>query len=371
VEAIYMSADVSPYAARRHERLAKACATERIALHRHGGPSVIAPGTVTPTGGDHYRVFTPYWRRWNELPLPPPAPTPRRIPTPREAGGGRIPTVQRITSETASPELIRGGESEGRARLTRWLNDGLEVYARQHDALALDMTSHLSAFLHFGCLSARTVRERASQNTGSEDFVRQLCWRDFHHQVLAARPDLPVADYRPRGDKWRRDKRAREAWSQGLTGYPIVDAGMRELWATGYMHNRVRMIAASFLVKHLLIDWRRGESWFWDTLCDADPANNAASWQWVAGSGADAAPYFRIFNPVLQGQKFDPEGGYVRRWVPELARLEPAHIHSPWLAPSDALAQAGVEIGRNYPAPIVDHAFARRRALEALSAIKS
>ena len=160
------------------------------------------------------------------------------------------------------------------------------------------------------------------------------------------------------------------AWTRGLTGYPIVDAGMRELWATGYMHNRVRMIAASFLIKHLLIDWRRGEQWFWDTLCDADPANNPASWQWVAGSGADAAPYFRIFNPVLQGQKFDPEGGYVRRWVPELARLDAAHIHAPWLAPADALARAGVALGKTYPAPIVDHGFARERALAALAALK-
>jgi deoxyribodipyrimidine photo-lyase len=160
------------------------------------------------------------------------------------------------------------------------------------------------------------------------------------------------------------------AWSQGKTGYPIVDAGLRELWATGYMHNRVRMIAASFLIKHLMIDWRRGEEWFWDTLCDADPANNAASWQWVAGSGADAAPYFRIFNPVLQGQKFDPDGLYVKRWVPELGAVPPEHVHAPWMAPASVLARAGVDLGRNYPAPIVDHAFARQRALAGLAAIK-
>ncbi len=166
------------------------------------------------------------------------------------------------------------------------------------------------------------------------------------------------------------DKTALKAWTKGLTGYPIVDAGMRELWRSGYMHNRVRMIAASFLVKQLLCDWRSGEAWFWDTLCDADPANNPASWQWVAGSGADAAPYFRIFNPILQGRKFDPDGAYVRHWIPELAELENAYIHAPWMAPAAALDKARVRIGRDYPAPIVDHDFARRRALAAFEAMR-
>ena len=169
---------------------------------------------------------------------------------------------------------------------------------------------------------------------------------------------------------WRDDRTGFRAWTRGETGYPVVDAGMRQLWRTGFMHNRVRMIAASFLAKHLLIDWRRGEQWFWDTLCDADPASNPQNWQWVAGCGVDAAPYFRIFNPVLQGEKFDPDGAYVRRWVPELARLEAPHIHAPWMAPDEALARAGVILGRTYPRPIVDHAAARARALAAFAEIR-
>ena len=198
--------------------------------------------------------------------------------------------------------------------------------------------------------------------------MSELGWREFCHSLLYAAPELATRAWAPRFESfpYRDDEEGFRAWTRGETGYPIVDAGMRELWATGYMHNRVRMIAASFLVKHLLIDWRRGEQWFWDTLCDADAANNPANWQWVAGSGADASPYFRIFNPMLQGERFDAEGTYIRRWVPELARLEAAHIHSPWLAPPLALQRAGVTLGQNYPAPIVDHAFARRRALDAL-----
>jgi len=192
-----------------------------------------------------------------------------------------------------------------------------------------------------------------------------LGWREFSYALLYNFPDLATRPWQARfGDfPYREDPKGLRAWTRGRTGYPIVDAGMRELWTTGYMHNRVRMVSASFLIKHLLIDWRRGEQWFWDTLCDADPANNPASWQWVAGSGADAAPYFRIFNPVLQSQRFDPEGTYVRRWVPELARLGAAHIHSPWLAPAEISAHAGVILEKTYPAPIVDHQFARERAL--------
>ena len=191
-------------------------------------------------------------------------------------------------------------------------------------------------------------------------------------KLLAARPDLATRPLRPEFEDFpfRDDEPAFRAWARGRTGYPLVDAGMRQLWRTGYMHNRVRMIVASFLIKHLLIDWRRGEAWFWDTLIDADPANNPASWQWVAGSGADAAPYFRIFNPVLQGETFDPDGAYVRRWVPELQRLEARFVHAPWLAPADALARAGLTLGRTYPSPIVDHAAARARALAAFATIR-
>ena len=206
----------------------------------------------------------------------------------------------------------------------------------------------------------------------AEKFLSELGWRDF-----ATRCSPPIRTSRRvrcarsfERFPFRDDDAAFRAWSVGRTGYPIVDAGMRQLWRTGFMHNRVRMVAASFLIKHLLIDWRRGEEWFWDTLCDADPASNPVSWQWVAGSGADAAPYFRIFNPVLQGEKFDPDGAYVHRWVPELAGLAGPDLHAPWRAPAEALRRAGIVLGKTYPAPIVDHDSARARALSAFASIR-
>jgi deoxyribodipyrimidine photo-lyase len=209
-----------------------------------------------------------------------------------------------------------------------------------------------------------------------ETFQKELGWREFNHHILFHHPDLSNRNFRDMFDEfpWRDDPPALKAWKRGRTGYPIVDAGMRELWSTGWMHNRVRMITASFLTKHLLIDWRVGEAWFWDTLVDADIANNVGNWQWVAGSGADAAPYFRIFNPVLQGSRYDPAGDYVRRWVPELARLPAELIHQPWTADKDALNEAGVRLGVDYPEPIVDHTWARDRALAAyrdLASLKS
>ena len=206
-----------------------------------------------------------------------------------------------------------------------------------------------------------------------DKFLSEVGWREFAYHLLFHNPDLARRNFNPRFDSfpWRTPDGAKlRAWQHGLTGYPIVDAGMRELWTTGFMHNRVRMIVASFLIKDLMIDWRVGEDWFWDTLCDADPANNAASWQWVAGSGADAAPYFRVFNPILQGQKFDPQGRYVATFLPELANLPAKHIHAPWEAPNNVLSRAGVVIGKTYPEPIVDHAQARDRALAAFQSLQ-
>jgi deoxyribodipyrimidine photo-lyase len=211
----------------------------------------------------------------------------------------------------------------------------------------------------------------ATHDDATEAFLRQLGWREFAHHLLFHWPDLPSRSWRSRFDAlpWRSDPAALRAWQKGMTGYPIIDAGMRELWHTGWMHNRVRMIAASFLVKDLMIPWQTGEAWFWDTLVDADLAQNAFNWQWVAGSGADAAPYFRIFNPVLQGQKFDPHGDYVRRWVPELARLPNNFLQHPWTAPPDILASAGVALGRDYPRLLVQHDAARERALVAFKSL--
>ncbi|MFZ1576353.1 MAG: FAD-binding domain-containing protein, partial [Chromatiaceae bacterium] len=241
-------------------------------------------------------------------------------------------------------------------------------------------TSRLSPHLHFGEISPRQVWQavRGVQSTeaattrGGDAFLRELGWREFCHHLLHQWPQLPEQPFNPRfaDFPWRDDGEAFRAWTRGQTGYPLVDAGMRELWHTGWMHNRVRMVTASFLVKHLLVPWQQGQDWFWDTLVDANLANNAGGWQWVAGCGADAAPYFRIFNPVLQGQKFDPGGDYARRWLPELRHLSDKDIYAPFAANPASLAAAGVRLGVDYPEPFVDHDFARRRALGALDTLK-
>jgi deoxyribodipyrimidine photo-lyase len=241
--------------------------------------------------------------------------------------------------------------------------------------LGADATSGLSPHLRFGEIGPRTiwhaVRDRP-RDAGAESFLREVGWRDFCHHLLHQHPAMAGAPLQGAFARfpWRDDPDGLRVWQRGRTGYPVVDAAMRQLWHTGWMHNRARMIVGSFLVKDLLIDWRAGERWFWDTLVDACPANNPGSWQWVAGCGADAAPYFRVFNPVLQGRKFDPDGAYVRRWLPELARLPDRVLHAPWEAPALVLREAGVHLGETYPAPVVDHKAARDRALAALETIK-
>jgi deoxyribodipyrimidine photo-lyase len=362
MDAIYMSDDATPYARERHERLSRACERERIALQRHRGGSMVEPGAVAPTGGDHYRVFTPYWRAWSARPPMPAAPTPRRIRAPAELPTPRLPSLRSLANAAPSPELAEGGETQARKLLSRWVAGGLADYEQRHDDLTNEATSRLSAHLHFGCISPRTVFERAAGRPGGEAFLRQLCWRDFHRQVLAARPDLPRMDYRPRGDRWRRSRRDSEAWREGLTGYPIVDAGMRQLAREGFMHNRARLIVSSFLTKTLYLDWRLGAAHFAGLLQDADVANNVGNWQWVAGTGNDTRPN-RVLNPLRQAQRFDPDGDYVRRHVPELAGVPGSAVHEPWRLPRAERAKL------HYPAPIVDHAAAaeelrRRRERE-------
>jgi deoxyribodipyrimidine photo-lyase len=263
--------------------------------------------------------------------------------------------------------------------LAEFLDVFLAGYAEARDVPGRRTTSRLSPHLAHGEISPRTIWYRAGDRhagahaSDAEKFRKELAWREFSYHLLFHNRDLAARNFNLRFDSfpWQQADTRLAAWRSGRTGYPIVDAGMRELWQTGWMHNRVRMICASFLVKHLMIDWRVGENWFADTLVDADPANNPASWQWVAGSGADAAPYFRIFNPILQGEKFDPQGIYVRRFVPELARLPDAYIHRPWEAPREALAKAGVALGPTYPEPVVDHQQARDRALDAFESLGS
>ncbi len=257
--------------------------------------------------------------------------------------------------------------------LERFVEVGLAAYETGRNDLAADGSSRLSPYLRHGEISPVEVVQAVKHAAGPKPrrdpmkFLQEVTWRDFTYNLLAHAPAITTEAYSPRFNDfpWRSLPSSElKAWQRGRTGYPIVDAGMRQLWNTGWMHNRVRMITASFLVKHLLADWKIGEEWFWDTLCDADPANNVVNWQWIAGCGPDAAPFFRIFNPVLQGEKFDPDGVYVKRFVPELDRLDKAWIHKPWEASEAVLSRAGVQLGTTYPRPIVDHAAARNRALD-------
>jgi deoxyribodipyrimidine photo-lyase len=279
------------------------------------------------------------------------------------------------------PETWSQGEQGAQEKLDNFFESAFSGYAEGRNRPDYRSTSLLAPHLRFGEISIRDVFQRAGEaahlnpkisDADLRSFRSELGWREFSNHLLFHNPALASENYNRTFDAfpWADNAPALHAWQRGLTGYPIVDAGMRELWQTGFMHNRVRMIVASFLIKHLLIDWRFGENWFWDTLLDADPANNAASWQWVAGSGADAAPYYRIFNPMLQGEKFDPDGTYVRKYVPELAALRAPAIHTPWLASPADLRAANVSLGKTYPLPIVDHAAARERALGAFKALK-
>jgi deoxyribodipyrimidine photo-lyase len=345
---IYASADVSAYAERRQARLASACASEGIEVRLYPGVTVAPPGAIVPAGGDHFRVFTPYWRRWREMPLRGAAPTPRRLAVPEPLAGVELPPPSALVDGAPSPDLAPGGESAGRARLAAWVRGGLGPYPDRHDDLAGDATSRLSPYVHFGCLSPAEIVRRCAGRPGGEAFLRQLCWRDFHHQVTAAFPAIAREDYRPRGHRGDDDEARLEAWKEGRTGYPIVDAGMRQLRREGFMHNRARLLTASFLIKDLSVDWRRGAAHFLEWLVDGDIANNSGNWQWVAGTGNDTRPN-RIFNPTRQAERFDPKGDYVRRYVPELAALAGARIHEPWRA--DAAARRPLD----YPGPIVDH----------------
>ncbi|MET9603486.1 deoxyribodipyrimidine photo-lyase [Streptomyces sp. NPDC006512] len=348
---VHMAAGVSAYAHAREERLRAALEARGRRLYVHDTVvTAVAPGAVLPAGSDHFAVFTPYLRRWSELPARTPAPAPRTVPVPPDIGSDPLPARGAVTG--TSPGLARGGEREARRLLTHWLRDGITHYEDVHDDLAGDATSRLSPHLHFGTLSpAEAVhRARAAGGPGAEAFVRQLCWRDFHHQVLAARPAAATEDYRPRQDRWRTGADAEEevrAWKEGRTGYPVVDAAMRQLRHEGWMHNRGRLLAASFLAKTLYVDWRTGARHFLELLVDGDLANNQLNWQWVAGTGTDTRPN-RVLNPVRQGLRYDPDGSYVHRWVPELAGLPAPRVHEPWRLPAPERARY------DYPDPVVD-----------------
>ncbi|MER6915674.1 deoxyribodipyrimidine photo-lyase [Streptomyces sp. NPDC000594] len=359
---VHVAAGVSAYARRREDRLRTGLEAVRCALRVHDGVvTALPPGAVTPAGRDHFAVFTPYFRRWAATGTRAVLAAPRTVRVPELAG---VPLPGRRAVTGVSPALPRGGEHDGRARLGAWLSRDADSYEDQHDDLSGDRTSRLSPHLHFGTLSAAELVQRAGRRggAGAEAFIRQLAWRDFHHQVLAARPDAAHADYRPRGDHWRDDTQEIAAWKEGRTGCPIVDAGMRQLLHEGWMHNRARLLTASYLTKTLYADWRVGARHFLELLVDGDLANNQLNWQWVAGTGTDTRPN-RVLSPLAQAKRFDPRGDYVRRWVPELAGLSGPEIHRPEsLAPERRAAL-------DYPDPLIDPAegrarFARARGLD-------
>ncbi len=388
---IHLTRAYEPFAARLEQDLEARARTASIAVRRFAGSLLAEPEALRTKDGRPFRVFTPFWRALQaSVNLPPLATTPRRLtPVATRPRSDDLASWRLLPTRPDWAGGLRAewqpGETGAAKRLDAFLGTGLEGYATQRDRPDIAGTSQLSPYLHFGEVSPRqcwhaldAARQREpSVAAGAASFLRELGWREFSVHLLHNWPSIPEAPFRAQfaDFPWEPDAALRRelfaAWSRGRTGYPIVDAGMRQLWETGWMHNRVRMITASFLTKHLLIPWQDGARWFWDTLVDADLANNSASWQWVAGSGADAAPYFRVFNPVLQGLKFDPDGAYVRRFVPELARLADKDLHAPWMANDDALARAGVTLGKTYPRPIVDHDFGRRRALEAFATIKT
>ncbi len=371
-QAILAEQDFSPYSRQRDERVAQA-----LPLQHVGGRLVHPPGSVRKADGAPYVVFTPFSRAWRAL--PPPAtdalsPAPPRIPT--LAGLTSLPIPDQPARPPDAP--FPAGEDEAQRRLRAFVAQ-LPVpvfdYAKGRDRVDLDATSRLSPYLHLGMLSSRQVvaaahdaRQRAPHDDarqGADTWLNELIWREFYTHILAFFPHVLERDFRPTPVQWENDPAAFDAWCTGHTGYPLVDAAMRQLLHTGWMHNRARMVVASFLVKDLLIDWRWGERFFLQQLVDGDTAANNGGWQWSAGTGTDAAPYFRIMNPVLQGQKYDPQGDYVRRWLPELAGVPERWIHQPWRMPTALQQSCGCEIGRDYPAPIVDHAWARERALGA------
>lgn len=401
-QALYLTRDATPYGRRRDRAVAEALAPHGITVHARRGLYVHEPDEVRTADGGAFSVYSPFRRAWIALPRRDPLPAPDRLPGGSGLASGRpssgavtgahsgstaalrigadgVPTLAELglPGPTADPALLPvPGERAARERLARWLDGGLDAYADRRDRLDLAATSRLSQDLRFGLISPVEVVARAERpGDGSRVFASEVAWREFYAHVLWHHPRVVREEFLARfaGLPWRTGSDADadlDAWREGRTGYPVVDAAMRQLRASGFVHNRARMIAASFLTKDLLLDWRLGEAHFMAHLVDGDLASNNGGWQWAASVGTDPQPYFRIFNPVLQGRRFDPDGTYVRRWIPELARVPAARVHEPWTMTPEEQAAAGCRIGTDYPAPIVDHAAARERALAVYGAMR-
>jgi len=369
VEGIFAQDDVSPYGRQRD-----ACVMRELPLELRNGITIHHVNKLLKPNGTPYTVFSPFSRMWHSLPFPgKPLPAPERFPAPPPINSMDILDFPGYSTK----EIFPAGEEEAQNRLLRFTDSLIDRYSENHNRLDVDGTSGLSPYLRFGILSARQAVWAAHEaealatditaRQSIKTWLNELIWREFYATILYHFPHVRQVAFRSdlREIPWRDDKVGFDAWVNGNTGYPAVDAAMRQLNAIGWMHNRARMITASFLTKDLLIDWRQGERYFMQHLLDGDPAANNGGWQWTAGTGTDAAPYFRVFNPVLQGKKYDPLGAYVRHWIPELSRVSDAFIHMPWEMPSNMQIQTGCVIGKDYPAPIVDHAMARERVLAA------
>lgn len=384
--AVYWNRGYAPFAIARDRALTRELERESLEVRTFCASTLFEPGSILNQDGRPFRLYGAFWRACiargiSDAPLALPQRLPAGPDIPRDDLESWQLTPGRPNWAEGFEKLWSPGEQGAQRRLTEFIEGAAIGYAHARDRPDLASTSRLSPHLRFGEISPRQVRHAvlAAQSAdfvprlAADKFLLELSWREFAYHLLYHHASLPDAPLQSQfaSFPWEADSRHLVAWQRGRTGYPIIDAGMRELWATGWMHNRVRMIVASFLVKHLLTPWQEGERWFWDTLVDSDLANNAMNWQWVAGCGTDAAPYFRIFNPVLQGEKFDPDGRYVRQWVAEIAALPDAYIHKPWIAPESVRLAAGIELQKHYPAPIVDHAMARRRALEAFASLRN
>jgi deoxyribodipyrimidine photo-lyase len=384
---IYWNRCYEPWCIKRDTKLKKALENLNIEVNSYNGSLLWEPWTVLKQDGTPYKVFTPFYRKGCLSQLEPrlPLAKPKNLNSKlildktNKLNIEKLNLLPNINWDKQLEPHWNIGEPGAKNKLNKFLNaeedNGINNYKEGRNFPAKPNTSKLSPHIHFGEISPNQIWHAARNteiNSNIDVFCSELGWREFSYYLLYHFPDLPEKNWNTKFDNypWQNNKKLFNAWTKGQTGIPIVDAGMRELWQTGYIHNRVRMIVGSFLVKNLLTHWKKGEEWFYDCLVDADLASNSASWQWVAGSGADAAPYFRIFNPVLQGQKFDPEGEYTKKFVPELSKLPNKYLFNPWEAPDNILEQAGIELGKTYPNPIVDLKTSRDKALEGYSKIK-
>lgn len=382
VHSVHWNRCYEPWRVDRDTNIKEMLKDKGVEVNSHNGSLLWEPWEVAKSDGDPYRVFSPFFHKGCKSANPPrePIDAPEKIDLVVDESACNIDELDLLPSNPRWDEGMMEhwvpGEAGAHECLEEFLENGLSGYKSGRNVPSEAHVSRLSPYLRTGEISPNIVwysAKSAAEGSDVDHFCSELGWREFSYYLLYHFPSLPTDNFQSKFDDfpWEKNRDALEAWKQGKTGVPIVDAGMRELWQTGYMHNRVRMIVASFLIKNLMIDWREGEAWFWDTLVDADLANNSASWQWVAGSGADAAPYFRIFNPVTQSGKFDGKGKYIRKYVPELENMPDKHIHAPWQAPDDVLEEAGVKLGKDYPEAIADLKKSREQALEAFKGLKN